>query len=329
MPPSLTIGDRLSGCLLGGAVGDALGAPFEGLWARSIPPSATLLSAFAGFEGFSRGQWTDDTQLTLATAEALLEAGRLDPAVVASRIGRLWKRNEVIGPGGACTRAAWSLLRGVPWDQSGAPPGQAGNGTAMRTAFLGLLFPDDTAALSDQVASVSRITHQDSRSIAGGVAIAAATRHLAKTTDRLDPVGFCAEVAEAMHPHDRDFSRLVQDLASLVPESLEVALPRIAWAGQSRPEFPEPIITPFVVPTVLASLWATLRHPDDWSRGVSFVIRLGGDVDTTGAIVGGMLGARLGPLAIPPALAQGVVGATHIRQLAANLARVFAAEAPG
>lgn len=311
--------DRFQGCLVGGAVGDALGAPFEGLWARSIPNEPTLLAEFAEFEGYPRGQWTDDTQLTLATVEAILDAGDVDVAAIARRIARLWQRNEVIGPGGACTRAAWSLLRGTPWDQAGAPPGQAGNGTAMRTAVLGLLYLNDSTSLSREVADVSRITHQDSRSIAGGVAIAAATRFLA-LEEKVDTRLACEAVAGAMRDHDATFADLVLELPKLVAAPIDVALPWIAWAGQAKPELPEPIITPFVVPTVLACLWVALRHPDEWGRAVATVIRLGGDVDTTGAIVGGMLGARLGSAAIPAHLAAQVVDASRIRRLARELA---------
>jgi ADP-ribosyl-[dinitrogen reductase] hydrolase len=49
------------------AVGDALGAPFEGLWSRSIPEASVLLAGNAECEGFPRGQYTDDTEVTIAT----------------------------------------------------------------------------------------------------------------------------------------------------------------------------------------------------------------------------------------------------------------------
>jgi ADP-ribosylglycohydrolase len=51
MRTATLLSDRVLGCVLGGAVGDALGAPFEGLWARSIPDAAVLLAGFAEFEG--------------------------------------------------------------------------------------------------------------------------------------------------------------------------------------------------------------------------------------------------------------------------------------
>src|SRR4051794_10772846 len=100
VPPSgVALKDRFQGCLLGCAVGDALGAPFEGLWPRSIPDETTLLAGFAEFEGYPGGQYTDDTQLSVATVRAILKAGDVVPAEIARAIARLWRTSAVVGPG--------------------------------------------------------------------------------------------------------------------------------------------------------------------------------------------------------------------------------------
>ena len=82
-PADLT--DRILGCVVGGAVGDALGAPFEGLWSRGIPEPAVLLSDYAEFEGFPRGQYTDDTQLTVATIQSVVAPGTSTPPTSPAR----------------------------------------------------------------------------------------------------------------------------------------------------------------------------------------------------------------------------------------------------
>jgi ADP-ribosylglycohydrolase len=307
--------DRFLGCLLGCAVGDALGAPYEGLWSHSIPAGEALLSEFAEFEGYPSGQFTDDTQLTLATVRSILQVGDLSPAHVARSIAALWKRAEVIGPGGACTRAALNFLCTGDWTTCGAPVGQAGNGTAMRTAALGLLFLRRPDELPAAVADIARLTHQDSRSIAGGVAVAKAAQLLAAGAHPADP-GFGAAIAETMWPHAPEFAEMVGRLPALAQQPPEVAVPVIAWSGMSRPEFDVPIITPFVIPTVLAALWVLLRHPDSWTGAVAAAIRLGGDVDTLGAIVGALAGTRLGVGAIPEHLQQTVHQAESVRALA-------------
>ena len=190
--PAVPLKDRFLGCLLGCAVGDALGTPFEGLWPHSIPDDPTLLSGFAEFEGYPRGQYTDDTQLSMATVRSILKAGDVVPAEVARAIARLWKSSSVVGPGGACTRAAHQFLQTGDWTACGAPVGQAGNGTAMRTAVVGLFFVGDAERLPAAVTDVSRITHHDSRSIAGGVAVAKAAQLLAAEPE-VTPESFSTE----------------------------------------------------------------------------------------------------------------------------------------
>ena len=69
MTPSRSI---VVGTLLGGAVGDAIGAPFEGLWSNDIPNSQSLMSSFHEYHGYPTGQYTDDTQLTIATIESIV-----------------------------------------------------------------------------------------------------------------------------------------------------------------------------------------------------------------------------------------------------------------
>jgi ADP-ribosylglycohydrolase len=307
--------DRFLGCLLGCAVGDALGAPLEGLWSHQIPKQRELLAGFRPVEGYPLGQYTDDTQLTVATVKAIVKAGDVSPHAIAKSVARLWARESVVGPGGACTRAAHMFLAYGDWMTCGAPVGQAGNGTAMRTAVLGLYFLKDAERLSQAAADVSRITHHDPRSIAGGVAIAKAAHQLA-TSPEDSPNPFCQAIADAMEPWEADFADRVRELPHLLSLSLDEALPSIAWAGSERPEFRQPIITPFVIPTVMAALWCVLRHGDCWSTAVASAIRLGGDVDTLGAIVGALMGAKLGVQAIPAHLVAGVLDSGRLQRLA-------------
>ncbi len=313
--PNANRKDRFLGCLLGCAVGDALGAPYEGLWSRSIPDEKMLLEGFGAFEGYPLGQYTDDTQLSVATVRAILAAGDVVPIEIMRAIAGLWQTQAVIGPGGACTQAATRFLRTGDWITCGAPPGQAGNGTAMRTAVLGLFFLSDAERLPAAVADVCRLTHLDPRSVAGGVAIAKAAQLLG--TERFDSAdSFCSSTAAAMEPFDATFAEMVRGLPRLLAESPNRAIQTLAWSGMSRPEFDEPIITPFVIPTVLAALWCVLRQPDSWPQAVAAAVRLGGDVDTLGAIVGALMGAKLGVGAIPEHLMEDVVDSERLRGLA-------------
>lgn len=282
------------------------------------------MARFAEVEGYPRGQYTDDTQLTLATVESIVGRDRLDPADIALAIATLWKNHSVVGPGGSCTFAANAFLKTGDWTTCGAPVGQAGNGTAMRTAAVGLYFLRDPEQLSSDVALVSRITHHDPRSVAGGVAIAKAAQWLA-TTEVINEVEFCEAIAGAMLPFDAAFAALVEQLPIRLGEDRDTAIHAIAWAGSPKPEFSRPIITPFVVPTVLASLWIVLRNPNSWADAVAEAIHLGGDVDTLGAIVGALMGARLGIESIPKHLTESVLNSEKIRILAHRYALLIEA----
>jgi ADP-ribosylglycohydrolase len=190
----------------------------------------------------------------------------------------------------------------------------------MRTAALGLYLvsrPDD---LPEIVAQVSRITHQDPRSVAGGVAVASAARLLA-TQPGVQADALCRKVAEDMRPFHAEFAELVAGLPMRLEGDAADLLEYVAWSGGTAREFEQVIITPYVVPTVLAALWAVTRFPTSWSKATAAAIGLGGDVDTLGAIVGGLMGARLGLAAVPGHLTAGVVGANRLRELAIRYAQ--------
>lgn len=298
-----------------------MGAPFEGLWADSIPSAESLISGFHEYHGYPRGQYTDDTQLTLATVESVVDEGGIVVQDIARRMAELWRHHSVIGPGGACTQAAERFLATGDHINMGAPVGQAGNGTAMRTAALGLWFGSDHQALVSTVAEVSRLTHQDSRSVAGGVVIAMAANLLWDSTETPDPQEFCMQLADGCRTINEEMADLLLELPTRMDSASVDEF--IAFAGQPKPEFERPIISPFVIPTVLAAVYCLLIHPTSWRQAVTTAIRMGGDVDTLGAIVGAIAGARDGIEAIPSPLVETVQDSERIQLLAANYLRVI------
>lgn len=296
--------DSFVGCLIGCAVGDALGAPYEGLRGDQIPIDDIARGIYGEFEGYPRGQFTDDTQLTLATVRGIVQAGAVDPAEIAREIGELWRTAAVIGPGGACMEAGDRYLASGDWRTCGAPPGRAGNGAAMRAAILGLCFRSRDELVAG-VTPIARLTHQDSRAVAGAVVVAELTRLLA-SQDKAAPETILRSVIELSRSLDSVMSEALEQLPGLLAVSVGEALPVLAALGGGSPDLARPAITPYVVPTVAACIWAVLRNPDSWIDGVTEVMRLGGDVDTTGAIVGAVLGARLGVEGIPGAAVRDV-----------------------
>lgn len=339
--------DQFEGCVFGCAVGDALGAPYEGLHGSIITKlmgiSEPVKLKFGHFDGYPMGQFTDDTQLTIASLEALVQSEEWDIQGIAENLGELWKTAKVIGPGGACMLAGDRYNNTRNWQDCGAPIGQAGNGTAMRMAFLGLICGSQEQ-LIERGLQLARLTHKDARSCIGGILVAEATRLLASKqimmgqqlkSDSINEllVSLCectSSIVSLMAEQQSDFQKagdlFSQSLTELFShdEALSHDVEYAAVAKQILTLSHDPnqqtnAITPYIVPTVLASLWAIVHFSNNWSEAVATVLSLGGDVDTTAAIVGSILGAKLGVQAIPGALRQTVQRQANLKFLSHRL----------
>jgi ADP-ribosylglycohydrolase len=290
--------DALAGSLLGLALGDALGFVVE-----AQPPGTAreyvnrwLRAGHAGKRGhpsFPFGQYSDDTQLARELLLSVRDAGRWEPAAFAARTAKLIFSGRDIGAGPGTRSAGLRLLLGAPWDHAGTPAPYAGNGTAMRAAPIGLLFDGDTDRWLRCAREQSRVTHADSRCAAAAVAIAGAAA-LASSLGPIVPRDFLAQLAVWAEPEDRSMAEAIRGLPGWAHLEPDAAGRRLDAGGHG--------ITPFVVPSVLWSLYAFLRSPDDYWEAVCTAIAVGGDTDTMAAMTGGIAGARLGTSALPAGL---------------------------
>jgi ADP-ribosylglycohydrolase len=154
--------------------------------------------------------------------------------------------------------------------------------------------------------------------------VAQATQLLA-LRPQVSPEDFAEIVADAVEPFEERFAEILRQLPDLVAMKHDAAARIVATAGMFDRDLSQPIITPFVVPTVLAAFWALLKFGGDWPRAVGSAIRLGGNTDALGALVGALAGAKLGVAAIPPTLRTGVRDGTVIVRLARDYAELLAA----
>lgn len=305
--------NRVTGCLVGKCIADAMGAPVEGCTPAQAAEWADLFREFGPkrvIEETGIGQYTDDSQLARELMISVVHCGRFEPAHYAARVADLRARGRITGIGAATDQAAQRLSAGVPWDRSGQPSPAAGNGTAMRAAPAGFLSPNDPDTRDRFAHEQGLCTHRDPRCSAGSVGVAAAVAYLDATRpgEPLDPQDFCEAVAERMVPWDSGFAELVRALPGVLALSDAASLERITHAGEIQTEVAvqQEIwhgISPFVVPTLLWSFRCLLVHPDDYLAGVLATIGGGGDADSTAAITGALLGVRLGVEGIPSPLA--------------------------
>src|SRR5437870_6458863 len=170
--------DLFRGCLVWGAVGDALGRPAETRDPASLkeqfgPEGLREYVPWHGWRSGPKGTFTDDTQLSVATAESLLATGgRLDPDDLARRYLAI---GHIRGIGRATAHALSALQNGVPWWEAGQTENSGGNGAAMRAAPVGLvhaLDPSPEGLIRDAVLSAVP-THSHPVGVAGAVTVAA------------------------------------------------------------------------------------------------------------------------------------------------------------
>jgi ADP-ribosylglycohydrolase len=308
---ALSLEERLFGCLLGQAVGDALGFLVEGrppkVCARYVKDVLRAgRAATVSAKSFPFGQYTDDTQLARELVVSYVDRRGFDPADYGKRIAALFVEGRIVGRGRTTQAAALRLARGVPWQQAGTHAPAAGNGSAMRAGPVGVLYGHDASQLKTVAIDQSRMTHADPRAVAGSVAIATAVA-LAGTSRPIDCTTFIDALGEQVANVDDDFASAVGHLREWLALSPDAAAIKIAQAGLGAGDEPKwDGISPFVTPSVLWALYSFLRFPDDYWEAILTAIAVGGDVDTTAAMAGAIAGARLGPAAVPAELAASI-----------------------
>ncbi len=248
------------------------------------------------------GQYTDDSQLARELMQSYAALGRFDPEDYAARICAIFREHRIVGRGRATNMAAERLAQGIPWKESGVPPPDAGNGTAMRAGPVGLLFGDNSEEMIRVAGEQSWITHQDPRCWAGAVAIAGAVA-LAARPQELRVTDFLGQLSEWVRTVHPAFAEDILRLAEWVQLPPGEAAPVIARCG--APDFYDDWkwISPFVVPSVLWSLYAFQRSPEDYWETICTAIEAGGDVDTTAAMAGAICGAHVGLRRLNPRMA--------------------------
>jgi poly(ADP-ribose) glycohydrolase ARH3 len=291
--------DRRLGALLGTFVGDALGMPFEGAPPRSAPEPLELLPARLG-----RGTYTDDTEMMIALAEVLADAGECEEERLAARF--LEGHNPARGYG-AGTLTVFSLWReGVPVTAAAGRTfagGSYGNGAAMRVAPVGAYFADDEERLVLEAARSARITHAHPLGVAGAVAQAAAVGAAVRQGDPLATAIRTSDEPALREALDRAAAAVLADVA---PEDVADVL----GAGVSALE------------SVPAALCAAERA-ESFEEACTYAVQIGGDADTIAAMAGAVAGARFGASAIPRRWLDGLEdnerGRTYVEALAERL----------
>jgi len=314
--------DRFVGCILGLAVGDALGAPFEATIPDATP--AEICAAFRPIRAarLPPGRWAGNAQLAIETARVLVKKAAVDPKATAQSFARLLKQGTALRWERATFKTIGSMVYyKKKWDRIANGPGSAGNSPAIRCLPLGLWNARSPDRIPDDARLLASITHRDRRTAAGTAAMAAAIAHAA-SADELDAASLLVDVVEAVDPIHPEFGNVIGDVVMLCELPRETAEQMIVALGQKGPFTGTYAgsITGYVLPTVMISLYNVVRSPGDFVEQVGRTIALGGDTAATGALAGALVGAFGGTAAIPEELRRDLCDVDELIELAGQLA---------
>ncbi|MFW9952699.1 MAG: ADP-ribosylglycohydrolase family protein, partial [Candidatus Thorarchaeota archaeon] len=232
--------DKFSGTLLGVSIGDTLGHPFEGLIREDIH------NRFKNFDEYLKSHthlfntYTDDTQLTLHTAQALIQgSGFNQDNFIREYIA--WLEDPPIGPGYGCISSIKKLRYGIPMEKAASNSG--GNGTTMRVSPIGLFYCKDITKLIEVSLKSSLITHTHPASSAGAIVIARAIAYLIdlRPEDAFPIDSFfntiISSISGSNEPIWDEFINILNKLKQNLDISVESGLIKFSQIGVKSPYF--------------------------------------------------------------------------------------------
>lgn len=262
------------------AVGDAFGSQFfvpdnrRFLTDRELPPGPW--------------QWTDDTEMAASVYTEVVRGGAVDPDRLADSFARRHDFDRGYGP--ATGRMLRLVREGGDWRSLASEmfegSGSFGNGAAMRVAPLGAWYAEDLDEVVEQAAVSASITHTHPEAVDGAIAVAVAAALVARR-ETMGAGPFLDRVVEHL-PQGR-VREAVRDARALLITSNPLGVAAELGNG-SRVS---------ALDTVPFALWAAARYRSGLASALWATVAPGGDMDTTCAIVAGILGAGLPEGAIP------------------------------
>jgi ADP-ribosylglycohydrolase len=275
-------------------VGDAIGLHCEGLSKQRQKKIYPEISSHHFF--FGHGMVSDDTEHTCMVAESLIVSqGNADRFLkdLAWRL-RFWLLGLPAGIGYATLRAILKLWMGFSGKKSGVF--SAGNGPAMRSAILGVCYGDRPELLCQFISANTQITHTDPKAEMGALAVAIAAS-MSASCEQINPAEYHKKLSSAWEK--TPFQENAPEFLNLVSQSIASA-----QRGEATEMFAESLglgygVSGYVAHTVPVVIQCWLRHLEDYRKAILEIVRCGGDTDTTAAILGGIVGARVGKEGIP------------------------------
>lgn len=274
----MTKGERFAGCIIGGAIGDALGSGYEN---KLEEKDDTFYFFEKPKKQLPTWQITDDTQLTIATIEAIIEDKEVQPETLVKQFLKYYKQRKLIGLGSSTLKSLEELNFGGHWSQVGRRGEYAGgNGAAMRIAAIAFKEEIKDRRLRD----ICIITHNNDEAYVGAKSVVIAIREILKGnwTGETNLLELLIEQIPDTRVRDRLIE--IKDMENLS---------EIGEKGNDG----------YVVNSIPLAIAAANKVKElGLGRMYKELIKIGGDTDTNCSIAGQIAGTLLGIKGIPEEL---------------------------
>lgn len=315
--------EKYQATLIGCAIGDSLGMPVEGWYREQIKKYIGKINNLInpvivkdndgnvikedefgkiGYwtGSFKKGEYTDDTILTLALAESLIQQKKLDLEDVAKKQLEAYILNKNQGFGKTTINALENIAKGISPTESGLLIGP-GNAPPMKMAPLGI-YMHATKKIEESLnfaEDVGKITHLDPRSVVAGVIQSYAIYNLLEGIEKNKFLDSCFEIckqkekpltSEHLWINAGDLTSKIKWIKDNYNASSEEAF---QYFGKTPKEKLPKISSP-VYKSYPFALWMFQKYWDNPLDGLIETVNFGGDCDTTGAIYGALAGSKNG-----------------------------------
>jgi poly(ADP-ribose) glycohydrolase ARH3 len=303
--------DKFRGAILGCFLGDAFGSGFEGM-----NPNQTMFHMSALSKKFSRN-YTDDTDMTLALCESIIQSGEIDPEDIAKQFSLTCDltRGYAIGT----IKAVLALRAGLPWHQVGRivfENGSFGNGAAMRVSPVGLFYHHHLDELQEAAMKQATVTHIHPLGQWGAVMQAAtigwAVNQNPKGSFKKEEV--IVHLRKVLWRGPIEYMKALNKIEEMVVQGKKLQPREVV---QSLGNGVEAHLS------VPSACYIAITYSPDFCDAIRAAISLGGDTDTIAGMVGAIVGAHVGEKGLPiewiEQLEEGSRGLSFARSLADRL----------
>ena len=301
MSPSTVLEDKFIGAFIGLSLGDALGAPYEGGFLERI------LWKFFAKTPTGKMRWTDDTQMSIDLAEIILEKNIVEQNALAYKFASSYKWSRGYGPTAA--KVLKSIKNGINWEianRQSYEEGSLGNGGAMRSPILALIYSQNHDLLAKEITKATQITHAHPQAIEGAVLVGKA---VSLALNNIDTIGIINMVLQ--FSNTEIFKKKAELSLKWLEDNLDVSPKEVSKNLGNGIKAADSCIT---------AIYLGLRfRSKSFNELIKFTRKCGGDVDTLCSMSGSIWGAFNGFKNIPKELFDDLEDGNRIKSLACNL----------